>query len=195
MNYLAHVFLSQPTAHSVVGNLMGDFRKHIKPDLYLPRDVVKGIENHMQVDRFTDTDPRIIDLKSLFSKKRRRFAGIIIDVSFDYFLIKHWRRYSHQHPDEFIAAVYNHLRNSSHLMPAEMARVTGLMVKNDWFSTYETMEGIGFALDRMSARIRFENSLKGSGEELLENYQSLENGFVEFFPRLKEHIEISHIER
>jgi acyl carrier protein phosphodiesterase len=194
MNYLAHSFLSRPTPHSIVGNLMGDFRKHISPVHDLPGAVIRGIENHMQVDRFTDNDPRVIELKKLFSKRRRRFAGIIIDVTFDYFLLKHWNLYSKQEPQLFIQGVYKHLREQRYLMPEEMVRVTSLMAVNDWFSSYATLQGIGCVLDRMSARIRFENNLSGSVEEVLSHYQSLEKGFLDFFPRLNEHISRSRIE-
>ena len=194
MNYLAHLFLAQPTPHSMVGNLMGDFRKYIEPDLVLPEGVLRGIKNHMEVDRFTDHDQKIYDLKNVFSRRRRRFAGIIIDVVFDYFLIKHWSCYCELPRNEFIDTAYSHLRSHAHVMPAEMARVSGLITENDWFSSYATMEGISTVLDRMSARIRFENALLGSGEEVMANYESLELTFIDFFPRLNEHIKECKIE-
>ena len=67
MNYLAHFKLSKPDIHSIVGNMMGDFRRFTELST-LPRSILDGIENHQRVDKFTDGHAVVNDLKSCLHK-------------------------------------------------------------------------------------------------------------------------------
>ncbi len=188
MNYLAHLRLSRPDAESMVGNLMGDFRKYLGDEV-LPENVHRGIQNHVRVDRFTDSNQIIRDIKNLFSHERRRFAGIIIDVAFDYFLIHHWQMFSHEELDGFIDRTHSKISSKRDIMPVRMQQVVDYMIREDWLRSYSTLKGIDYTLNRISARIRFENKLAGAIEEIEVNYARLEQGFLEFFPQLLEHVE------
>jgi acyl carrier protein phosphodiesterase len=188
MNYLAHLRLSPIDAEPMTGNLMGDFRKYLD-DTALPDKVSQGIKNHMRVDKFTDSSQSILTLKRLFSSERRRFAGIILDVSFDYFLIRHWQEFCDTAFDEFINQVHRNVASMSDIMPLRMQHVMDFMITEEWLRSYATLDGIGNALDRMSLRIRFENKLAGAIEEVEHHYEKLEAGFLEFFPELINHIE------
>ncbi len=188
MNYLAHLCLSRPDAESMVGNLMGDFRKYLGGDL-LPENVHLGIENHVRVDKFTDTNQVIRDIKSLFSHERRRFAGIIIDVAFDYFLIRHWQAFNDEDLDGFIDRAHARISSMWHIMPVHMQYVMKYMIRENWLRSYSSLEGIDHALNQLSRRIRFENKLAGAIEEIEINYEKIEQGFLQFFPALLEHID------
>ncbi len=188
MNYLAHLRLSRPDAESMLGNMMGDFRKHIGEDK-LPEKVRLGINNHLRVDRFTDTNCLILDLKGLFSPERRRFAGIIIDVAFDYFLTRHWQKFSDDELDDFINNTYDNISSLWYIMPEPMQHVMKYMIRENWLQSYSTLDGIDNVLNRLSSRIRFENKLVGAVEEVEYNHQKLEEGFLAFFPTLKEYVE------
>ena len=188
MNYLAHLRLSRPDAESMTGNLMGDFRKYLNGQS-LPRNVQLGIENHMRVDKFTDSNPQISELKKVFSSKRRRFAGIIIDVCFDHFLSQHWHRYSDESLDDFIERSHENILLQRDIMPNRMQYVVELMVKDAWLKSYANLAGIDEVLNRMSQRIRFENNLFGAIEEIREHYEQLEQCFLDFFPELLAHVE------
>ena len=187
MNYLAHLHLSARSTQAIVGNLMGDFRKHIT-DTALPEDVLLGIENHCRVDRFTDSHPVIRELKHVFSSKRRRFAGIIMDVAFDHFLSRHWHGFHDDERTEFIGYVYSCLRQGSILMPPRMQHAVRYMIEEDWLGSYADLDGIDTCLNRIAHRIRFENNLYGAVEEVRQNYAGLERGFLNFFPQLIEHV-------
>lgn len=187
MNYLAHLHLSVPSTQAIVGNLMGDFRKHIT-DTSLPGEVLLGIENHCRVDRFTDSHPVILELKYLFSSKRRRFAGIILDVAFDHFLSRHWQVFHEQDRLDYIGYVYQCLQRGRKLMPARMQHAVHYMITENWLGSYINLDGIDTCLNRMSLRIRFKNNLHGAVEEVRGNYADLEQGFLAFFPQLIEHV-------
>ena len=186
MNYLAHLALAKREPDILVGSIMGDFRKHLE-DHELPPDVMAGIYQHQHIDRFTDTHQLVIDLKSLFSKQRRRFAPIIIDVTFDHFLSVHWHTFHSDDRVAFIRLCYQVLQEHTGHMPAPMQRMTQFMIMEDWLGGYMTLSGIATTLDRMAARIRFANRFDNAIEEVEANYARMEQVFLEFYPQLLEH--------
>lgn len=187
MNYLAHLYLAQPTPASRVGNLLGDFRRGVSPEA-LPNPVRAGLKNHLAVDAFTDNHPLIRDAKRGFSGQRRRFAGIALDVLFDHFLIRHWMCFSDIDLDDFIDAVYGDLARGEDLMPVPMRYRVGLMAEQDWLRAYGSLDTVALALDRMAARIRFTNNFAGVMDEMLPREQELEALFLAFFPELCRHV-------
>lgn len=193
MNYLAHLFLAQPTVESRVGNLLGDFAKGVVV-AQLPEPVKSGLLNHRAVDRYTDNHAVVKQLKGLMSPQRKRFAGIMLDVVFDHYLIKHWHAFSHHSFEASSALYYQSLTQGQPLMPELMQRVTQRVVAQQWFDSYRTLEGIGFALDRIAGRIRFEHAFDGSVEELIIHQDEIESGFLAFFPELLRHVEELRIE-
>lgn len=192
MNYLAHLFLAQRNPYSLVGNLMGDFIRDVDINR-LPHAIAQGVKNHKAVDRFTDTHEVLVELKAGFTR-RRRYAGIIIDVVFDYFLIKHWDHYSREVRADFIAYCYDSLLTLKHTMPQRMRHRMLWMVQQDLLNSYAGLEGIADALNGISMRMRFENQLQGAIEDVVDQYEALENGFLRFFKDLCQHIHQLQIE-
>ncbi|MCJ8299768.1 MAG: ACP phosphodiesterase [Pseudomonadales bacterium] len=187
MNFLAHCFFASANSQSVVGNLLGDFCKGV--DLQsIPAEVRAGLLTHRLVDKYTDSHPLIAQAKQCFSPARRRFAAVAVDVLFDHYLIVHWARYSPQSYTDFKTQTYQLLQQGQPLMPPKMATVMNSVVDNDWFATYESLEGIGFALDRIAARIRFNNTFSGCIEDIERHNLQLERLFLDFFPQLQQHI-------
>jgi len=187
LNYLAHLYLAQPNADSHFGNLLGDFggKRHVKQ---MPITVKNALDNHYLVDKFTDSHPAIKEAKQYFSAERKRFASIAIDVVFDHFLIKHWQ-YFHQEPLEgFKQKSYQLLNERISVMPCTMQKTIRNMTKNDWFKEYETVTGIGLALDNIAKRIRFTNNFSGAVEDIHRHYSELETVFLAFFPQLINHV-------
>ena len=193
MNYLAHLFLAQPTTPSRVGNLLGDFAKGVNTAM-LPPEVYRGLQNHRQVDLFTDQHPQVMALKPLFSQQRRRFAGIALDLAFDHFLIKHWGQFCAEPFLVVCQRYYASLLAGQNLMPVSMQHTTQRIVAQDWFSSYATLEGVGYALDRIAGRIRFDHQFAGIYEELYRLESEIETGFLRFFPELQQQVSLQRIE-
>lgn len=187
LNYLAHLYLAQPTADSHFGNLLGDFggHRHVKQ---LPITVKQGLENHYLVDKFTDAHPLVKEAKKYFSPQRKRFAGVAIDVVFDHFLLKHWQTFSKQPLSDFKQISFRLLDKRLTVMPLRMQHVVKHMTKNDWFNEYETLNGVGVALDNITKRIRFANQFAGSIDDITRHYNELDALFLAFFPELIEHV-------
>jgi acyl carrier protein phosphodiesterase len=127
----------------------------------------------------------VLDSKRLFSQRRRRFAGVALDILYDHYLLRHWYRFAETDRDRFIEQVYGELEDYQHLMPETMAIVTRRMVFHDWFGAYHSLENIGHALDRVASRIRFANRFDGIIEEIYQHEEELEANFLVFFPELQ----------
>ncbi len=188
MNHFAHCVLAQASADSVVGNLLGDFARGLQLDSLQPA-VRAGLDNHRAVDRFTDSHPLVVEMKRQFSQRRRRFAGIALDIYFDHLLIKHWQNLEEGSLEQTIDSIYGLLREAHASMPNQkMQRTTQTIVEHDWFGSYRHIDGIAHAIVRVAARIRFPNAFDNAIEDLLANHKQIEAGFIEFYPQLKAHI-------
>lgn len=188
MNHFAHLALAQPTVESTVGNLLGDFARGIDQNALAPA-VMAGLLNHRAVDRYTDSHPVVQELKRVFSARRRRFAGIALDIYFDHLLLTHWSRFEQRHLESLIDRMYRHMSAGRELMPGEdMRRVTRRMIEYDWFGSYRELDAVAESLDRVAARIRFANRFEKSIDELQRHHETIRDGFFEFYPQLQRHV-------
>lgn len=187
MNYLAHLFLARPTADSHFGNLLGDFRRGV--DLGRFGSAVQlGLKNHYEVDRFTDSHPRVLAAKSLFDKSRQRFAPVALDIYFDHLLIKHWTSFTTLGFDDFRERSFALLEQRLPIMPRAMQHSVGHMITHDWFEDYAKEEGIAKAIAVVAKRIRFANTFHYAVEDISANQDEIEEVFLDFFPDLITHI-------
>jgi len=185
MNFLAHLFLSPATVESRVGNLLGDFARGLDEQGLSP-ELKQGLRNHRRVDQLTDSHPDVVDCRRLFSPQRRRFAGICLDVLFDHYLIHHWQQFSQQPLQQFLQQCYRDLEQGLPLMPTDMQRVMGRMIADDWLSSYESLDNVNFALNRIAGRIRFSHQFEDPIVEIRPNYHQFERAFLTLFPQLIE---------
>ena len=194
MNHFAHLVLAQPTVESTVGNLLGDFARGVD-QASLPVAVRAGLLNHRAVDRFTDAHPLVLQMKRSFGARRRRFAGIALDIYFDHLLINHWDRFEKRRLDELISELYRRMAEGRKMMPHDdMQRVTKRMIEYDWFGSYRHIDAVAEALDRVAGRIRFANDFDNAIEDLQRSHEMIEQGFLEFYPQLQRHVTEQAIE-
>ncbi len=173
---------------------MGDFKPNLELKAKLPQAVLLGIDNHRLVDRETDQFLPVKELKTRFRKGRRRYAGVVTDIAFDYFLIKHWQKFAKLDFAEFTSMAYKGLHSCHHLMPPRMQLVTNSMIEHQWLNAYSTLEGIATTIDQVSKRIRFENNMAGSVVEVERHYDEIERVFMLLFDHLINAVEQASIE-
>ena len=111
MNYLGHLALAENNDESRIGHYLGDFVKGGKAAIskQYPELIVKGIIAHRKIDIFTDAHPAVYRAVTLLKADSGRFAAIIVDVIFDYYLIKHWKRFFSEDFERFVRKCYNSL--------------------------------------------------------------------------------------
>lgn len=190
MNYLAHLQLARVSNTSPAGNLLGDFVKGPVPT-ELSAELALGIRLHRRVDVFTDSHAEHHAAVACFTSPWRRFGGIVVDVVYDHFLIRHWARFNTQPLDEFLEHNYAALLGStihhSLLLPDGLPRPLRRMIEQDWLSSYARVDGLRHALDGIGRRLRRPVAL-GDGLDTLDACQwaLLEEGFLRFYPQLVE---------
>jgi len=187
MNFFAHLVLAEPTPQSRLGNLMGDFCQGL--DLKtLPVAVQAGIWRHRAIDRFTDTAAEVLQAKALFSPARRRFVPVMLDVLFDHLLLKYWPQLDGRPLAPLCQQFYQQLWQQRSAMPPAMATTVTAIVQQDWFGSYQQLDNIGMALDRIASRIRFAHQFTGRIDEIRQHLPALEILFLQFYPKLQSYV-------
>ena len=187
MNWLAHLYLSEPNAEFRVGNLLPDLTSasHLK---FLPEGYQRGIRCHRRIDVFTDAHTRVRSCVRRFPPPYRRFGGILTDVYFDYFLARDWGEYCAVPLGEFIGEFYRDIETCCAVIPDEANQGLQRMRDEDWLGRYHHTAGVADILGRIGRRFRRPLDLTGS----LPIFQKHETAFLEdfqsFFPELIAHL-------
>jgi acyl carrier protein phosphodiesterase len=192
MNWLAHIFLSEPNVESRLGNLLGDLVKGKDLDR-LDLNLRRGVARHYAIDRFTDSHVIVKTSKQRINKEYSKFAGILIDVFYDHFLAKNWSLYSNTILSDFTAEVYHSFQNYPGEIPPLAKEAIDFIIDGDWLSSYQYFSGIENVLmrldDRIKARMGDKIKLVDAMKILEREYTNLETDFKLFFPELQQHIE------
>ena len=194
MNWLAHLFLSEPDVEHRLGNLLADVVKG-KARAALPPGVRRGIACHQAIDAFTDAHPVVYLSKRRLSEEYGRFAGILVDVFYDHFLARDWPLYASMPLGQFTAEVYASFQAYAAALPEEARELIARLSDGDLLGSYRTLAGIEAALRRLSrrleARLGRPFALERGIGELEVHYEDLGRDFAKFFPELRVHVEAS----
>ena len=192
MNYLAHLYLSEPNEEAWLGSLLGDFVKGPLDGRY-SEDITRAIALHRKIDSFTDAHPVVLQSKSRVSAGRRRYAGIMIDMFYDHFLAKYWREFHDEPLNEFTARIYAILGRRHAILPERLQQMAPKMAQWNWLASYAQVHSIHTALDRMGQRLKRENRLLNSADELVEHYAGFESDFRAFMPPVLQFAKRHHL--
>jgi acyl carrier protein phosphodiesterase len=188
MNWLAHLYLSEPTVQFRVGNLLPDLAPASQLRA-LPQAYQLGILRHRKIDIFTDTHPRWKSCVLRFPAPYRRFGGILTDVYFDHLLARDWTHYSSVPLQQFVDDFYVDMEICLPEIPVHAAGVLERMRQEDWLGSYPRLSGISEILKRISQRLRRPFDLSGSMRIFEEDESAFEDNFHVFFPELMGHVQ------
>jgi acyl carrier protein phosphodiesterase len=188
MNWLAHLYLSEPSPQFRVGNLLPDLASSSQL-LGLPENYQEGIQRHRQIDRFTDAHPRWKACVSRFPSPYRRFGGVLTDVYFDHLLAREWPKYSMVPLRCFIDEFYRDLEICLPQIPARACVVLHHMRQEDWLGSYQRTSGIMDILKRISCRLRKPFDLSASLPIFEKHELEFRDDFHAFFPDLMGHVQ------
>ena len=194
MNYLAHLFLADQTDDSLIGNLLGDFVKG-RPGEPYSDEIVCGILFHRKIDVFADAHPTMRTSRGRIGPQMSRFSGIIIDVCYDHYLARHWKRYSNQDLTAFVQHAYDVLRKHRSILPQRLQRILPYMISEDWLGRYIEIKSVGVTLDRIARRVTRGERFKGAIVEVEKHYTDLESDFLHFFPDLLDYAHRAKLEK
>lgn len=186
MNYVAHLFLANPTDEHRIGSLLADFSVGTMSRVRqrYGKRIAEGVRHHRAIDRYTDAHPSVVRAVEAIKGDFGLYSGIIVDVVFDHFLLRHWHRYSEQPPEQFFDEVYRSLARTDWSYPKRYALVVERMLEKRWLASYVHIENVGVALRRMSERLSRPSPLRNALPMIQASYQTLEACFLDFFPEL-----------
>jgi len=188
MNFLAHIFLSGKSEKVLIGNFIGDYVKGKDFKSY-PTEISEGILLHRHIDSFTDTHEMVRNSKVFFAADYHKYAGVVVDVLYDYFLSANWDRFSVVKIDPFIERVHQTLNSNFDVLPKPVQNFVPLFIRDNWLKTYATLEGIENVLYRMQRRTSLPKATEFAMQVIAANYDRLQENFLEFFPQIISYVE------
>ena len=184
MNFLARLTLSHFDTDLQAGNFLGDFVKG-KAIKKLPAGVQRGIDMHRAIDAMTDTDPGVKSLNHLLSDRHGRYASVITDIGFDYFLYLNWERFGPLEFDAFRVGTYWALHARRDAMSVRVQGYIEGMLKYDWLTFYKSKEGMAHVFKGLHLRLSKPELLSGVNESLIEYHDEFNQTFLTLFPKLQ----------
>ena len=187
MNFLAHLYLSGDNPGVMTGNFIADhvIGKHY--DNFSP-EIIKGIELHREIDRFTDSHPIVEEGKKRLRPGYHKYAPVIIDIFYDHFLAANWKDYSPVPLTEYSERCYKIIMDQEAILPEGIKKMMPYMIDYDWLFNYSNLKGIERVLTGMARRARFQSNMELSGNDLKKDYDLYASEFKAFFPEIVEHL-------
>ncbi|HXT13727.1 MAG TPA: ACP phosphodiesterase [Candidatus Angelobacter sp.] len=183
MNWLAHLFLSEPKPACRIGNLLPDLVP--APALGgLPADFMRGIRQHRQIDSFTDRHPIVKRSIGRVPAHFRRFGGILVDMFYDHFLSRDWANYYVTPLPVFADEVYSSFAHHRGEIPPEAYDHLERIRLGNFLCSYREMGDLAQVLRRIGLRLRKPAALAEAVSVLENDYAGFCEDFEAFFPEL-----------
>ena len=187
MNYTAHLFLSRNYPFTVLGNYLTDMMT-IEEIHNWPDHLQSGVRLHHHIDSYTDahTENKLIkrELRPYF----RKYAGVALDLYYDYVLFQNWDLYSEESFGLFENQQYAIIQSQSHFIPERLHHTVGQMIQGRFLHRFTTIEGQSHAFARMDRRARFDTGFDKAIEVMENHILELTDSFNVFFPELVQEV-------
>lgn len=185
MNFLAHFLLSHNHPEISFGNFMTDMLKP-KEQRAWPEFLQDGIDIHHFIDDFTDNHPVNKEMRNLIRPYFRKYAGVALDLYYDYILFHHWDEWSQDSFVDFRKRNYQIIWDYFEYVPDRLQRQIKEMTSGDFLKTYTTIHGQQFAFRKMDQRSGFDTGFSEATHILPQVIDDLDEGFQKFFPEIFE---------
>lgn len=185
MNFLAHLYLSPDNSRVMIGNFIADSIRGNRFKHY-HTDIQKGIKLHREIDLFTDNHELHRTSKRRLHPRYGLYAGIIIDIFYDYYLAKNWNEYSSQSLENYVNSVYQLLQDNFDILPDKTQYMLPFMIEQNWLYNYQFKDGIERVLNGMNRRTKNKSQMNLAIEDLKLHEKDFEKDFKPFFKDLQE---------
>ena len=189
MNFLAHLFLAQGDEDLVLGGLLGDFVRGRRALWSYSSGIRDGIRLHRRIDKLTDQSRQVKSLRHKFPKEFRRYAGIVIDLGFDYELASQWSQYSSQDLHEFDREMHGILQRHEDVLTDRLKQFMAYADSRGLFATYQYEEEMLYSLAGIGTRLKRSNPLHRVGEIWPDLKHDVHETFVSVFPEIQSDVE------
>jgi len=179
MNYLAHLYFSDPDPQAWAGSLMGDFVKGAL-DSTLPRKLHNHLHLHRRIDSYTRGSHPFQASRRRIDPCFRHGRSVMVDVFYDHLLAARWDRYHDQSLEDFSVQVYAGLFDLFDLLPPSLQRILPYMSERNWLLSYREERVMQRVLQRLEERIAHRLPLAAGYAELERLYPELEADFHQF---------------
>ena len=187
LNYIAHIHIGFHTETSLVGNFLGDFVKGNSLQ-HLPAELANGVRLHRKVDQFTDKHPAIVHLRSKFPPSLRRMAGVVIDVTFDHYLLQHWSQFCARSPHDVLDMFYRQLADTQAIDHPRFAQLSQSLQQHRWLSDYAHQQTCLQVFSSIERRLRHKICFADEAYAFMQhNSTLLSEHFLQFYPQLLEY--------
>ncbi len=188
MNFLAHLFLSGEDTDLLLGNFMGDFVNN-KKVLDLPEGMRHGVRLHREIDSFTDRHVQVLQGKKRLYGRHGKYAPVLIDIFYDYFLANNWEQYSLEPFGKYVARTYDLLYEHQAEFPSRLQKLLPNMIADDWLSGYAHYRGLETTFYYLRRRVSKPDLLDGAVDSLQLSEDQFDLEFNIFFPDLQAHVQ------
>lgn len=183
MNYLAHLYLSHDYPKTVPGNYLADMMT-VDEIKNWPEELMIGVHLHRRIDFYTDQHLANKQVKKILRPYFRKYAGVALDLYYDYILYQVWHEYSELGFRTFADHQYDVIRRYSYAIPDRLQTTVNKMVSGDFLHRYTTLEGQNFAFESLNRRSRFSTGFEEALPVLDCHMDDLVYHFHLFFPDL-----------
>lgn len=187
MNWLAHLYLSEPDTEFRLGNLLADQVRGADRDK-VSAAFKRGMACHQAIDAFAESHPVVKRSRQRIGPTQRRFSGILVDVFYDHFLARDWAQFSEVPLESFTHTAYRDFTPLASTLPEEARITLERIIEHDWLTSYRDISGIRDVLERLSHRLsdrlKRPMSLHSAVKDLRAHYREFENDFRLFFPEV-----------
>lgn len=184
MNFIAHIHLSGTDAPLLVGNYIADLIRH-KDVATLTDDIKAGVLLHRHIDTYTDNHVINKKMRSALYPRHRKYAAVLLDIYYDYFLIRHWESFGNRTFDETCEFAYHSLADYSSLLPETLqARIQNLLTKRWLGDAYGSIEGLEKTFYFLKKRMSKPELIESAIITLTKMDNELESAFLAFYPQL-----------
>jgi len=180
MNYLVHLYLSDPAPLCRLGNLMGDFVKGPLVAADWHPQVLRGLRQHRAVDRFSHDHPAVRDSKRRLDARFGVLKPVLVDVFYDHLLARNWQAWTGGDLVTFAAETYRLLDASQELQVPEFRDVARRMRDHNWLVSYRDPQIVRLVLERIGQRLSRRNRLAEGYGELARSRAGLEQDCLRF---------------
>jgi acyl carrier protein phosphodiesterase len=184
MNFLAHFHLSGEDEEIAIGNFIGDFIRGSKLD-DLPENVLKGIQLHRFIDAFTDKHPVVKSVNQIIKPYFSKYAPVVSDIYFDYFLASNFDQYSTQSLRDYTHEIYDLIERKKELLPERARGFYHFLLERDIFFEYGNKDGMRHVFNGVSSRAKFKSNMEEGVPVLIKHESEILPLFHEFYPTLQ----------